>query len=392
MLRAALCLVLVLIAAARANAQMRFDPNTERGRNGVALFNEVIARKGKPTLKCRVSRFGPELGFDLKVVSGFYVSIPLAEVVGRDRLLMFNIVRVTPVKPAGEPVWFFRQLGPPRIPDEMRNNLKGRDMSTSGRFLLGSGEFKVDWVMVDSEDRACVESWKLKSNPPEQERIGIVPGFVAQDNGPGAWRGPAMVADNGTHATIFVNAYPVYPRRHMAQLSGWDRRMLGSALTSTIDGGGFSSARVVVFDLERRTILFETDNFNGASYRTMLRALGEADIATIDYSILKSTQSEYDFLESLLSAETGKADKSDAFVFITPSWKPIQRKRKLAPEVALRLPATYGVVLASRPGWMEGAVIDLVKQVDGRVRVIYRASDLARAASEIKEDLSGAGQ
>lgn len=392
MARARLVFMLLTALVGPSWAQSRFDPaEGDSGRKAVATFEDVLAGRGQGKLKCTVNRYAPSLNYDLQVWTGFSMSFPGMQFQPGRKAFMVNVFRVTPLKPAGEPVWFFRRYDLPPIPPEAAKNKKIQ-LEAGGGFLVGSGEYQVDWVLIDDLDRACTARWQLKSDPPEKERIGIRPGFADDDSRLMRWPGPKPAADGaGMRATILVNAGPTFRRRFVSKLSSWDRRLLTTAVTSTIDRVGFSSVRVVVFDLERRRVLFEDDNFGARGYRRLLGSLGEADFATIDYSVLADGGSEYDFLESLLSAETRRDQAPGAMVFVTPSWRDGPRRRKVAEQLAEASPEVFCLALAPRNPWVSGSVVDFVKQLKGRVLAVFRPTDLAKATAEIRESLERSG-
>jgi len=101
-------------------------------------------------------------------------------------------------------------------------------------------------------------------------------------------------------ATILINVYPVTRRRHMAALSWRDQATLMNVLSSVVSRGGFHSARVVAFDLQRRQVVYDEPDFQPRSFEALADALSSVNLATIDYATLAEGPTEQQFLESTI--------------------------------------------------------------------------------------------
>lgn len=377
-----------LLLASGLAAQVRFDPNSEHGREAVSAFEKFVSSKSNQPLMCSVMPFPPTLSYDLRVWTGYQFFFPAWQLEAGKPALLLNVFRVTPVKPKpGEPVWFHRHWNLPAFSPEALKNRKV-ELEAGGGFLVGSGEFQVDWLLVDDRDRICRKTWKFNSNPPLREQLGLTPGLVDDDSRVSAWPGPKAAAGApGKRATILVNVYPTFRRRYLSRLSWWDRRLLTTAITTTVDRAGFASARVVLFDLERRRVLFEDNEFGPAGYRRLLGRLGEADFATIDYSVLREGQTEFEFLRSLIETEGSQQRVSDAVVFVTPAWREGQRKSRLPDALWEAVPRLFCIALSPRNNWVAGSVVDFVKAGKGQILSVFAPQDLARATEKIQREL-----
>ena len=377
----------LMTTAVEVRAQARFDPQGGTSSKTVRAFEEVLAKRGKPTLDCSIRTFSPNLGYDLQVWTGYQIGLPAKQFQAGRRATLLNVFRVTPTKPAGETAWFLRRWDLPVIPPEITD--KRVELTAGGGFRVGTGEFKVEWVLIDDQDRSCTKVWKIKSNPPQRERLGLQAGFVDDDRRLMSWQGPKPAANGQpTRATILVNAYPVSRRRYISQLSWGDRRLLATAITTTIDRVGFNGVHLIVFDLERRRILFEDKDFNRRGYRQLMNRLGEANLATIDYTVLEEGQSEFEFIASLLSDVSVANQPSDAVVFVAPAWRDGGKKRPIPAALRESVPDVFCVALAPGMSWVTGAVVDFVREMKGRVLNVFQPADLAAASDRIRQELA----
>ncbi|MGH9628815.1 MAG: acetyltransferase, partial [Bryobacteraceae bacterium] len=150
-----------------------------RGSGPVRIINTDLAvlEAGEPRkdLPCAVINNKPVLGFDLRYHSGYEVSVPLRELAGSENLLTI-LFRVTPVEPAGDPVYMVQRVRVPAIEEEANG-----DAYLQGGFDIGEGQYKVDWLMRDRSERVCSSYWEFEAKLPEKDRqiaLAVAPGVV----------------------------------------------------------------------------------------------------------------------------------------------------------------------------------------------------------------------
>jgi hypothetical protein len=166
--------------------------------------------------------------------------------------------------------------------------------------------------------------------------------------------------------------------------------VLMASLLNTIDLGGFTQARVVVFDLQRRRVLFESSSFGGGELQRLGRVLGDVDLATIDYETLVSGPTEWQFLEQLLASEQEKGESPEAYVFITPAWRDGVRRQRLSEALLEGLPKVFALALAPFGRYTTGTVLDFAKAARGRAFNVFQPTDLASATERLRKDLDSA--
>jgi len=182
-------------------------------------------------------------------------------------------------------------------------------------------------------------------------------------------------------ATILINVYPVTRRRHMAALSWRDQATLMNVLSSVVSRGGFHSARVVAFDLQRRQVVYDEPDFQPRSFEALADALSSVNLATIDYATLAEGPTEQQFLESTIKDLARQGDPGE-MIFVSPQTRPAKASGPKNESIweGLARPSVLALVPFPLP---EGAVIDFAKSGKARVFSIYLPSDLASAVQKL---------
>lgn len=393
-LRPPICALLLLLpAAAPLAAQILFDPAV---RSGVAVreaFERTFADRSLPRLDCAVRTTPARLSYDLQIYASFEFTLPFRQFADQKRRsVLLNVFRVTPRKPAGETRWFVRRWPLPPIPEKAAVD-KRLAVQLGGGFIVGPGSYDVEWLLLDGADRVCRHSWRVTARESRAASLGIPPGMVDDDRRLMNWRGPSATSGDARSATILLHAAPTFRRRYSTHLSWWDRRLLLTSLTNTIDRGGFASARVIVIDLQRRRTLFESDDFRATDYRRLAELLADVELATIDYQTLATGPSEWEFLESIVAAERQRpAALPDALVFIAPAWREGERRRPLSSGLLEGLPRVFAVALAPFGRFSVGTVVDFARSARGRVFNVFHPPDLASATERLRRELDAASR
>lgn len=371
-----ICLI-ALWAAYPLLAQLELDPESEAGRKAVVAFDSFWKDPQAGKLACNITHFNPALDYGLRIWTGFQVSIPASEFDGKPDRSSAVVFRVTPLEGTPKPKYLWLPFEVPgKFPEGA--DLRKLELRMGGGFYVGQGRYSVDWLMADGKGRRCKASWKLKAN--FKDVSPTVPQGTVQALGNEIWPGfPALApGSKPSHATIFLHAAPVWPRRVVTKLSPWDRQILLSSLNSLLRDASFTSACVVVFDLQRRNVIYREVAFDRRAMRRLIRQLAAVDLSTIDMATLKSGPSPKDFLEDMLRNEVKEPTQSDAFVFVGPTWRAGPKLPPIDPALREALPRTWFMAFTPPAYPNDGdSVSSLVKSAKGKVVPIYRPSDLA---------------
>jgi hypothetical protein len=378
-------LALAPAALFTVSAQVRLDTQDPVNRRVIAAFESALAPgavRQDPKLACRVDRVPPRLGFDLRLWTGYILAIPVVEFAGQPRSIVTALIRVDPIEPAGPPVYLGRRLNIPAIPS---NASKRMYITAGGGFSLGPGRYRVSMVLADVQGRTCLKQWTIKAKAGRGNVSLLAPGEIASPSG--GWKGFSPPANPAAsrRATIFIDAYPVFRRRHMASLSWRDQMTLLNVLGSILAQGGFNSARVVAFDLARRQIVFDEADFQPASFDSLADAFASINLATIGYSTLAQGPTDRQFLESLVRG-LDRASDPGHIVFISPQH--LTQLRNGGPRddsvwEGLSRPALLSLLPFPLP---ESPVADFARSGKARAFTIYLPTDLASAVRRLASD------
>lgn len=374
-MRGRLCLI-ALCAATSLHAQLEVDSDSEQGRRAAAAFASVWDDSTAGKLTCSVRHFGPSLDYGLRTWAGFNAAVAAAGFVGRDARAAI-VLRITPRERPSNVKYLWMPFYPPQTlpPDAKIKNLEFR---VGGGFYLGPGRYRVDWLLADSEGARCKSSWNL--NARDRGPANPVPAGTIATLGSDAWSGfpPQPAGGKDNRATIFLHAAPVWPRRVLTKLSPWDRQILLSTLNTVLRDAQFTSACVVVFDLERRNVIYRDEAFDRRGMRRLMRQLAAVDLSTIDMKTLREGSNPKAFLEEMLWREVKQPKQSDAFVFVGPTWRAGVKVGAIQPALREAAPPTWFLAFTPRGLPTDGdSVTSLVKSMKGKVVPVYAPSDLA---------------
>ncbi len=375
--------LLALLPATVLTAQIRLDPHAPAHRRAVEAFDRLLASGAKqgPQLACRVERVPPRLGFDLRIWAGYLLSIPVREFSGQPKSAVTALIRIDPVEPPGPAVYLGRRLNVPEIPAVVPRNSV---ISAGGGFSLGPGRYRASIVLADVRGRTCLKQWNIKAKSAREGVPLLSPGEVASSSG--AWKGfPSSVGRAASRpVTILIDAYPVFRRRHLVALSWRDQMTLLNVLGSVLAHGGFDSARVVVFDLARRQVVFDEPDFEPSSFDSLADALASVNLATVDYSTLSQGPTERGFLESL-ARDIARSVNPGKLVFIAPQRLPSFRTGPHDDSVWEGISRVSLLALLPTPV-PEGPVAEFARSGKARVFSIYSPSDLASTIRRLASD------
>ncbi|MBL0156029.1 MAG: hypothetical protein IPP47_02785 [Bryobacterales bacterium] len=367
-------ILLLMATLSTAGAQFLVDESTLQGKTLLASFDTIRLDRSATRLACAIQRYPPVIDYALRVWSGFNVTVPARQLLmaqGEQGAVAF---RVTPKQAPQARKYFWQRFtvppmkpgGPP--PEKL-------ELTVGGGFLLGRGDYQVELVLMDSRGQRCTKSWSI-GNGIKEPGVLTKPNTV-EPNDTESW--PGFAPDGAGRVTIFIHAAPVWPRRNIAKLSSWDRRTLMSSLNSLLRNTRYASACVVVFDLERRRILFRDPEFGRMSLRRLARQLADVDLSTIPMATIQAGPSPDAFVQEMLRTEVKETARSDSFVFLGTTWRAGPKLQPLPADLRESMAKTWFFAFRYPAVTEEDTVSSLVKQVRGKTFSLYRPPDLAAA-------------
>jgi len=327
-------------------------------------------------LSCKIDAIRPRVAFSFRFFTGFIASVPAKQFSGKDNSLIL-LMRVTPESAPENLRYLAYSTDLPPIPEDPGKTY----FEFNGGFYAGEGKYKVDIAVTDSKERLCRDSWTVTASdrkiPLQQAANTVAPVGLE------AWKGLNASASGG-RVTIFMHAIPLYYRRAISKLNPFDRYTLLGSLTSLLDQSQFSKARLVVFDLLGKRVLFKQDDFNPAGYRKLVNTLETANYGTIDIKVLQQGPSDMGMVTRLLREESKEKEKSDAIVFLGAEGRPSQQK--LPPDLReYQLPSMFYMGFTRFQVPIEDAMYRVVRSSKGKTVTVLRPVDLANGIKSLTQ-------
>lgn len=342
-----------------------------------------------PKLSCRVSTIKPKLNYSFRFQTGFVVHSSLRQFTGkRQRLAIF--FRVTPEDQKSKPSYFLRLAYLPEVPETSAS------LEIGGGFVVGEGKYRVDLMLTDESGRTCHRDWKITAKLGRKED-DVPPGMPAgavDEISLRKWTRGSRGADldEGYRVTVLMNASPAAPNR--TRLGGYDRILLLSSLASLVERLPLRAVRLIVFSPDQQREIYRENDFEPRDFGRLGQALGQLELGTVDYEVLKNRRGHADLVRELID-EALKEHGSDAVVFLGP--KPWYFDRVELPSEAdsgSGQPLFFYVQLrpllmgAVQPDMVMGAV----KRMGGRTFEVFSPGDFASAIRHIVQALQTSRQ
>jgi hypothetical protein len=373
------------IAVATANAQALILPGDPAFSKVEEFFREDFrSASGPQKLKCSLQQIAPRVTFNFRFFTGFFASLPVQQFVGREKNSIAMIMRVTPADAPEKSAYFVYRNDLPELPKDV-----GRSrFEFSGGFYTGPGKYRVEIALRDGADRTCIANWQSTAQD-RKVPIQLAAGQITP-LGYDTWRGLKNAGSpDGGRVTVFVHAIPLYYRRALSKLGAFDRTTLLTSLTSLLDQSKFASARVVVFDLLGKRVLFEQDDFDRRGYRRLIGVLERTDYGTVDVRTLQQGGTDSTFIRNLLRDEMKRQNQSEAIVFLGAEGRPAP---KALPDLKeYNLPAMFYMGFTRFQIPMEDAMYQAVRSTKGKTLTIYRPVDLANGIRSLVQTTGNGG-
>jgi len=270
------------------------------------------------SLKCGIVSSTPELDFDFRFVTGYFVHCRLSLFEGR-RTVLNAYLKVTPK--GKSPVVLGAIYHLPQISSEMLSAVGGdvrklkNEVGTSGAFWVGPGEYSVEILMKDDRNRMCRKKWRLRAGTKRSERdvqLAIQP-LVVEAIDQKSWNITNSRDAGRLRLTILLDAAPINP--YQSRLRAWDRAFLLECVYSVLRQTPHSSVRLIAFNLDQQREIFRTAEFGTSGFLSLSRALEDIETASISVEALKQRNSPQ-LLANLANHELAEAEPPDAIIFL----------------------------------------------------------------------------
>jgi hypothetical protein len=309
---------LFICASSKASGQSLIGSSSD-GPIRILYTDQAVLEAGEPRkdLPCSVISAKPVLGFDLRYHSGYEVSVPLRELAGSEGILTM-LFRVTPVEPAGNPVYMSHRMRVPAIEQDA-----GGDAYLTGGFDLGEGKYKVEWLMRDRTERVCASFWEVEAALPPKDKqmaMSLAPGAIHAIDREQFKDEPPVIRtqdDPPLNVKILINFAPQNARS--ASLQPLDTNALVSILRNISREPRVGRFTLVAFNLHEQRVIYRQDNSDKIDFPALGEALNSLSLGTIDLKRLVQKNGDTAFLTSLIRQEaSGNVVEPDALVFAGP--------------------------------------------------------------------------
>ena len=387
-------LLLLAAFAVGASAQDLLSPGSCLGIQ--ALLSDA---GGKQTLEGRAELRHPWLNYAFRFQAGYSIDIPLRQFAGTGNTVRV-IARVRPSDGSRPPVCFFQSGELPEIPEGDKP-----DLSITGGFFLGEGNYRVDLAVFDQAGRLYQAGFNLEAALKGRERkvrLELAPGEV-QPITSLRWKRHSEPAGRGQRLTILFHATSLYGEGKLPTL--YDPVLLLSSLSTVLSEGAFDEVRLIAFNLDQEQELFRQDRFDADGFSKLAEKVLSLKLSSVPVTALAPGQPRHALIDSLVRAELSSPKPPDAILFLGPyaddesKWSSVpcesgragpaifyfQQRinraigRRLRDDYAGRAERTMGVRPIEYPDTLER----LVHACSGEVYRIHDPAELASAIAKL---------
>jgi hypothetical protein len=280
----------------------------------VAILEAPAERKDFP---CIVIPRKTELGFDLRFHAGYDVTVPLKELEGESELLTV-VFRVYPAGDKEHSAYFSQHIRVPQVEEDAKG-----DATLAGAFDVGEGNYHVDWLIRDRQERPCSSSWDTQATLAEKDRgfgLFIQPKAIAEAQFEPFRDDPVRPrpnnADEPLNVKLLVNFAP--QSKDSAALAPADLSAMVGILKTIEHDPRVGKMSLVAFNMQEHRVLYRQDAANTINFQALGNALQTLKLGTVTVQNLGEKHGDTDFLDSLIEKEVGATGNSDGVIFAGP--------------------------------------------------------------------------
>ena len=275
-----------------------------------AVLEDGRARNDLP---CSVKPISPELGFDLGYHAGYEVRLPLKGLSGSGNSLT-AIFRVTPRTGSEGPVYFQQKWSVPSIEKDARGSAELR-----GGFVLGEGQYLVEWLMRDRAERFCTARWQVSVEPRGKDRgveLRLPPGRSESERANPFADEPASKSDGRDTLNVAVLVHIAPQARGGVGMQPAETAAALAIVRSIARDPRIGSYSVVGFNLEQNRVLYRQDH-TPVNFRALGEAMEQLSLGAVAVQDLIERDGRAQFLNGLVTGEIQK-HRPDALILVGP--------------------------------------------------------------------------
>ena len=345
-------------------------------------------REVQSALPCTVKPVRPELGFDLVLRAGYEVRLRLRDLAGNGGVLT-AIFRVTLESRPDAPSYFEQKWNIPPIEEHADGSA-----TLEGSFEVGQGDYRVDWLMRDRQERICSAYWRVSARKPAKGGVAsafLPPGAVASTVSHSFSQAGSIkrsTEGGGLRVAVLLNIGP--EKADGIIISPRERAVLLSVLRGIARDMRIASVSITAFNLQQMQVIFRQDSTRDINFAALNEAIDSLSLGTISLAQLAIKNGEARFLTQLAAAQA--KEPMDALIFVGPktslSGMTRQDLEQMGNASCPVFYLTYNVSPLSNP-WSD-VIGNIVRHWRGREFIINTPIDLLSAWSNIMSRLEPA--
>lgn len=278
----------------------------------------LAGSRNRADLDCHVEPLDPQLAFDLNYRAGYLIHLR-AEAVPTHGDRLHVLFRVQPLAAPGVPPVYFRQAF--NVP---ANRADGSSAVFPGRYLLGPGRYKVDWLMRNLQGRVCSAHWQVRAPQPGHTgrlAAAATPNLVAPDRQDPFADEPPVARAGGPesllHISLLLNLAPLDRTRF--KLSSYELNSLVGMLRALHREPIIGRFSLAAFSGADRQVVYAASERSRLDFAALGAALEARDTGVVAVEDLADPEGEPRFLADLLNRALGpEASRPDAVVVLGP--------------------------------------------------------------------------
>ncbi len=343
-----------LLFAGLLNGQERFGLGPDRLPHILAGDRAVLSSEVDRTdLQCRVEPLDPRMDFELKFQAGYLIHVPMAELAADgDRLsVLFRIRPLTEEaaeKKADAALYFTQYFDVPPIEEGAKGSV-----TLPGRYVLGPGRYRIDWLMRDRAGRVCSAHWETQAASLEryEELAAAATANTITANRRDIFVDEPPVMRSGkrsAHVRFVLNLSPLEPNK--PKLSEYDLASLIAMMRALHREPGIGLFSVTAILASREKIVYDAPRLSRIDFKALGEAVEGIAAGVVDFAALRDPESGGRFLagvlnRALISGENG----ADAVIFLGPKASPDNRIPEELLDIAGRHPPAFHFVYNRNP-------------------------------------------
>lgn len=280
----------------------------------LAILEAPTPRRDLP---CVVTPRKTDLGFDLRFHAGYDVTVPLKELEGEGELLTI-VFRVYPAGDKEHSSYFSQHIRVPQVDEDAKG-----DATLSGAFDVGEGNYHVDWLLRDRQERPCSSSWDTQALLADKDRgfgLFIEPKAIAEAQFEPFRDDPIRprpnTPDGPVNVKLLVNFAP--QAKDAASLAPADLSAMVGILKTIEHDPRVGKMSLVAFNMQEHRVVYRQEEANSINFKALGDALQTLKLGTVTVQNLGDKHGDTDFLDSLIEKEVGTSGSSDGVIFAGP--------------------------------------------------------------------------